>query len=383
MTDLPARVRVTSLAKPVPETLLAARTAVRVSPDLQAVFKQAKAEGWSSERLADALFTRLPDYVLAQTDLWQTALYLADEYLQLGDHLLLVSPETGKVVAKLTEEDIYLPAPVSRETEDGKTHLAQPLPRLRPDLEGMLVEWHFTKGRENRLVTALAKRANQTELFKQEGDPRLLRATKGGRKQIVDRLREALPTFLQAATGVSGELLNLFTSCAGPLAGLVGSAPCTGFARALTPVVDPLTFNLHHDPYTTLQGQITSQWTRDIARVLAGLTYAHGPVNDASVLDSLPNGLWIAEPDVAMALRGKLVFPVERVPTVLLHTWNQCPVAKIWVRPDSYQCQSREFLDRWEVAASFEFVVYLDPRQISAYDLKDVPESGVHTEVVA
>ena len=389
MADLAKiQVQVNSLAKPVPQALLAARTAIRVSPVLQAVFIKARAEGWSAERLADTLHTELPAFVLDEANLWDTALYLADEFTQLGDSLLLVSHETGQAIARITENDIYLPAPLPRE---GTDTLAQPLPRLRPDLEGLLVEWRFTQGREVRLTDALAKRAKQTPLLRQEGDNRLLRVTKKGRQTIVDRLREDLPTLLQDPSGIMGEVLRFINFQVVRPEHLIGGPLMTVYAKILTPVVDPLTFNLHHDPYTALKTQITAQWVRGIATGIASCAFAQGPVLDASVFDTFPNGVWIADPNTAIALKGKRVLPVEGAPSILLHYYVPdekitthpslvAPVAYIYIRDSSYQCSSREFLDRWEVGASFEYEVFLDLSKLSVYRLRDVE---TYAEVLA
>jgi hypothetical protein len=153
-------------------------------------------------------------------------------------------------------------------------------------------------------------------------------------------------------------------------------------AKVLMPVVDPLTFNLQHDPFTSLKSQIGTQWARDIARVLAAQVYGHGPVLEGSVFDSLPRGFWVASPNVAMALRDRRALVVPEAPSVLLRH-DEGPAACILINPESFKCASREFLDRWEVAASLEFTLYIDHRKASAYEFKDVPVSGVAVEVVA
>jgi hypothetical protein len=373
------QVTVLSLAKPQSESLLAARSAILVAPELQSLFEQARAEGWSTAQLADRLCTRLPEYLLEQDSLrlWEVALYLADEFTQLGGNMLLISSETGKAIAKVSPDDIYVPAPVSRETGG----LAQPLPRLRPDLEGMLVDWVFTKGREAKLVADLAKRVPQTEYLSEVGDPKLLRATRGGRAQIVARLQDGLPELLQECTGTNKEFLSAFLFATEPPPDMIPSSRYIGYAKVITTVADPMTFNLKHDPFTTLRNQITGQWVRDIGRSVSCLAYGTGPVLDASVLDTLPNGFWIAEPTTAMALREKRVLAIPGAPTVMVHTWM--PPSVVLIHPESFKCASREFLDRWEVAASFEYTLFLNLNALSAYDLKDVPAHEARAEVVA
>jgi hypothetical protein len=384
-----AKIRVNTLAKPIPSVLLAVRTAIRVSPDLQQLFERAKNESWSSQTLADALYIRLPEYVIEDGELllWDAALYLADEFLQLGDKLLLISKETGQVLARLTEADIYTPAPVARETEDGETHLAQPLPRLRPELEALLIEQAFIQDRDKKLESLLASRANQTDLLKQDGDPRLLRATKGGRKAIVDRLREELPTLLLPPYGAGSvnDFLGLCTfvedrtSTGGTL---LWSSPGTAYAKILTSVVDPLTFNLRHDPFTALKRQITTQWVRSIASTLFGLAYSHWTVQEVTLetakLDT--PGFWIGSPNVTRLLHPSL--PIESIgPRFAIKLQQQESVVFVHITSDSFRCESREFLDRWEVGASFEYTLAIGS-PIHSFDVLDVVESGVSAELV-
>jgi len=388
MPDILAKVDVSVLtvANPVAGTLLAARTVIRTVPEIQVLFQDAREKGWTAGQLADALYVQLPEHLLDPQDLWETCLYLADEFFQLGEHTLLVSSETGLAIARVQEDDIYLPAPVSRETEDGSVRLAQPLPRLRPDLEGLIVQWQFDRAQDRKVVQGLAVKLPSSALLAQEGDNRLLQVTQDGRRRIVDRLRADLPTILHGdVPGVSGALLKLckFSTIGEVPSGFLPCAPSTALVRVTRPVIDPLAANLRQDAYTALLGQIRSGWVRDIARVLSGLVHGLREVQDASVLDALPGSLWICEPNTAMALRGKVVLPVPGAATTLVHAWLDTPVAYICPREDSYACQSREFLGRWEVGASLEFALHLNPQAFSAYRLKDVLESGVSVEVVA
>lgn len=373
-------VSVSTLARPVSQTLLAARTAIRITPELQAVFRQARDEGWPASGLADALMTRLPDYLLDPQDLWETCLYLADEFFQMGAHTLLISAQTGQAIARITDDDIYVPAPVARETGE----LSQPLPRIRPDLEGLIVQWQFDRAQDQHIVQQLAQRLPTTELLAHEGDPRLLRATLDGRRRIAETLGSDLPELLQRVGGVGGELLKLCKFCTPdevPAAYHSGGFQ-VGQARMIQPIVDALAFNMRQDPLTALRGQVGSQWVREIGAAIVRLAGAQGPALEASVLDALPGGFWIAEPNTALALRGKRVLPVSGSPTTVLHSWLDVPTVCCTIRPDSYRHGSREFLGRWEVVATFEFAVHLNPDAFTTYQLKDVPEFFTAAEVV-
>jgi len=382
MSDELARieVEVDSLAKPTSDSLMAARTAIRVRPELQKLFQQAKAEGWPSEKLADALHVRLPEYVIETENLWETALYLADEFMQHGDKILLVSRETGMAICEITDDDMYQPEPVLRESGN----LAQPLPRLKPHLEGTIVQWQHEKKRDEQIVQKLAERLPQSELQIQEGDNRLLRATRSGRKKIVEMLRDELDQLIPPETGIVRDFFDLFLFCTPELPECTDYEKCGTFknrATVATPITDALSSNLRHDPYTLLKQQITAQWARSIGRIMAEEACSRCEQIDASILDSLPNSFWLAEPNVAMALTSQRVLPIQDIKTVLLHSWLK-PVACIHVHPHSYDCQSRELLSRWEVAAEFEYTLYVRPIALSVYNLKDVPGPELVAEVI-
>lgn len=379
-TDQLARVQieVQSLAKPTPEILLAARNAIRNAPELQELFTQAKAEGWGADRLADSLNTRLREHLIDGDNAWDAAQYLADEFLQVGDSILLISKETGRAVAQLSEEDIYVPDLVSRETGN----LRRPLPRIRPDLEGLIVEWQFARSKEKQVVQALAARVHQTELLRQEGDHRLLRATRAGREQIVTQLQEELPSLLGSATGVTRDFLNMFDFCTeAPSGAPIVSGGIRSFAKVIMTIADPLSVNLRHDPYTTLRGQLTSQWARDIARAVADLAHAHGLVTNGSIFDTLPPGFWVADPNTAMALRPLIALAVSGAKTALLQRVSELSLV---IEPTSYLCKGREFLDRWEVAAEFHFSICVmgGSQNLLGYNFTDVPTTGLSVEVV-
>lgn len=375
-------ISVNSLAKPIPQTLLAARTTIRVRPDLQDLFKKARAEKWTSDALADALFICLPEYLESTENLWDTALYLADEFFQFGDQVLLVSTETGKAICKITEDDIYIPAPTRREGQKG---LAQPLPRLKPDLEGFLINWQFTESRDQQILQTLTKRVPSSELLVQEGDNRLLRATRTGRKRLAEIVREELPLLLPPKVGIAKEFFDLCyfePSSENDPTDLESLSPERAIAKVVVPVVDPLAFNLQQDPLTTIKHQIMYQWVRAIARSLANFVNNKVQALEASVLESLPPSFWITTPNTAMALRGKKVLSVLDVPTVFLHPW-EAPIIYLWIRSDSYNCQSYELLDRWEIIAECEFTLRIKLKACSLYHLTDVPLSGLSIEVLA
>jgi hypothetical protein len=371
--------QVNSLARPEASCLIAARNEIQRNGAARVLFDQARTEDWDPKRLVEALQPVVePVLDFELYDIAQALLYLADEYTQLGEGALIVSSATGKAVAKITEEDVWTPPPVPREGGG----MAQPLPRLRPDLEGFLVEWVFNQEREQGLLSKLSRRVSQTALLREEGDPRLLVVTRGGRKQIAAEIEEELPRLLtEHCHGVVRNFISHFE--------MREEAPtdrvlkpllrCTGFARSRVPIQDPSTFNFRHDHFTAICGRLAVQWVRDIARTLA--VSAHTVKPHSVLFDQIGEiavegeTYWIGPADVAKEFRERVqkhALPVEGVPL----TGLSGVVGALVVDPASYRCSSREFLDRWEVAASFEYTLWVDWSKVRSFEVLGVPHTA-------
>lgn len=386
---------VRTLARPSPGPLISARHNIQRSPEAQALFQQAREEKWPAERLAEKLTPVLQGRVESQVpgDIEQAAHYLADEYLQIGDALLLISTETGQALAKITEDDIWVPPPVPR--QDGS--MAQPLPRLRPELEGFLVEWVFNTGREAALTAALARRLPQSDLQRAEGDRRLLPVTRNGRKHIVEQIREALPTLIpDQCQGLTRQFFDHFEFRENDPEGLNPLLRCTALARSVVPIADPKGFNLRHDHFTSVAARISSQWAREIARTLSIAVHRHydpPPVSykalgrSLDIVGSLIHpavslDFWVADANTVEAFYkakpGITAFPVEGA----LPTGLSGRVGAIVINKASYTCGGREYVDRWEVAATVEYTLWLDWEMLRALAVEDVPVSGLSVEVL-
>jgi len=369
-------VHVTSLAKPTTTSLVSARHEVQRNQDARAAFTRARAEGWKSEQLAQVLVLILEPALEAPiTEVEQAARYLADEYLQVGDGMLIVSTVTGRAIAKITEEDIWTPPPVAR--SDGR--MVESQPRLRPDLAGFLVEWSFNEQRDVQLDAKLANRSNQTALLREDGDSKLRIATREGRRTMVEDVREELPYLLtdKHCKGAVRFFLGHFPQVAVAPEGLTQLLRCKGVARARTAVQDPTTFNLRHDFFTSVCSRLATQWVREIARTFAvAATQAVPPrqiVYDQVTRD-LDEGVtnWVASPDVARTLQDRTwsyAFPVEGAPTVGLLG----PVGALVIDQSSFQCAGREFHDRWEVAASFEYTLWANWSKVRTLEVLGMP----------
>ena len=374
--DLVQAPKVQTLAKPSAVSLLEARQHVQRSPEIALAFGQALADGWSADELADTLTFLLQQDMEEDVEaVWQTALYLSDEFIQMGGSMMAVSTETGQAITRIPEEAIYQPALVPREGGG----MAVPLPRIDPKLEGAIVQHEHEKGREAATTAAILEHLPQSDLLRQEGDNRLLVTTRAGRKQIVGRLRDALPTLLpDNCSGSSQQFFSLFEfkdELPVNLRLIDGEA----VARIQTPVQDARTMNLRHDPYNASLARIAAQWAREMARMLAVTAHSVLKVQTASVEEAQraptwPSGYtyWVSDPNTARELMTSgLVVP--DAPTVLLRG----PLGVIVLDSESFVCEGRERLDKWDIGATVKFTLCIDWEKVLAFQLSDIPISGV------
>ena len=381
---------VTTLARPIPELLLGARALIQETPEIQQVFRQSLAEHWPVEDLAlnleeplqDKLDTSDPQQVV------QVARYLADEYQQIGDQMLLISRETGKAIARLTDEHLWTPPPVPR--EDGR--MVQPLPRLRPELEAALITFHYEKARDGQLVTEIAATLHPTDLLKQEGDPRMLSVTKGGRSHLVEQLHERLSDLLGQASGSVGQFLGHFELRETNPTLFRGQAltRTTAVTRIVTHVQDVKAMNLRFDRLGNLSARVANGWGREIAWALAVAAKQHlqpasKPYTALTPEEMHGVSLWVGDPSTVTALaqgvfsRRQVVLPVPNAPTMALLEH----VGAIVIDDASYDCQSRELFNRWEVTAKVTYTLWVDWAQVRAFDLDKVPQVALPVRAVA
>lgn len=356
---------IVSEAHPSPVELLQARSHVQNDPALQDMFRRYKTEGWSKESLVDFVATKL--HVLwSDGDPSEAAQFLVDEYDQLGEGIHLVSTETGRVAVVLSENDIYDPAPVPR--EDGT--MAQPLARIRPEIESAIVTWSHDQGRDAQILKTLAERGHQTALLREMGDPRLLVATRGGRQHIVDSFGRLAPrTLLEAAGGTSAAFLRCFTLVEDlpvfndPLHYIKGKVE----ARSRMGIQDPTTLNLHHNRPAVMAAALVQGWVREIAKVVSR-TASTRLIAETLGMDrasKLPSGLWVAPPDLVRPFRrvnpNVTVLPVEGADPITIE-------GKIgFLKAPEFRAKNFEAFDRWEAQTLLDYEMWLDFKAIKSY----------------
>lgn len=374
---------VISEARPEAGYLRDARALLNRDESLRTFVQEARASGMNTEAAVDGLSIRLNAFwngAHAQ-EAYEVARYLWDEQDQLGDGVYLASNETGLVVAALSDEDIYQPSPVPR--ENGA--LALPLPRLRPELETAITCWAAEKGREERVLQALAVRAHQTDLLREEGDPRLLVATRSGRRHIVAEMAKTDPkTLLQFAGGTAGIFLHHFELRAQDPEASSGLTLLEGtcYSTSVMGVQDPLTTNLSHNRPASLRGAMVQGWVREVARQMAQAAFRLDPAPEEIPQMSLTKehlgraDFWVSPPEAVRYLRradpNLAIMPVScSQPIGLVGRLGALVV------PEAFDVSSREMFDRWEASSGLSFRLWVDWTRVQRLAL-----SGIELQAV-
>lgn len=369
------RVSITTEAKPQPHLLHRVRTAVSDPENgLWLAFTKAgelkQSAATVTERLTPLLSELFPDEELP--DLRDVARYLADEYEQIGDAVLVVD-ETGKAIAKVSEADIYTPTLVPRESGG----MAQPGPRMNPALESQLVQWVFNQARDEETLQKLKGRNPTTALVEAEGDVRLDIFSAAGRQRIVAQLSTDLPKLIEGATGSSRSFLDLCPI--GPkLEGGV-TRDLDGGASVRRKLVDLRGRNVHFSDAINLRSTIISGWVSCIAqRVLQAATKQSGTVEQ--VLTGRNTGIWLASGNLAVALRAAgcstriITLPPGPREYAL---YIEGTFGTLQLDPDGYWLRSREVHEQWLIDADFDGTISIDLEKVQAFEVEGVEQAVV------
>jgi predicted RNase H-like HicB family nuclease len=373
MSDLVKLEPLAALQAPPTADLLKARYAILSSVELQRLFGDAVEQGWGIERLIQAMQEAL-ERVLEEQVGEDVARYLAEEFLARDkDKTLLVSADTGIAVAQVPPDTLYQPDPVPRE---GSDKLAQPLPRLKPEVEAAIVQHHHSRGADARVTKALEVRARSSELQRQEGDRRFRISTRAGRKGLAEQLLQELPTLLSDHSGACGRLLSLChvdepipTQCRHSFA--VTLATHTSLL-----VADGLSNNFRHDWYRAVREQIRAGWTRELGNAVA--EQAHRARSAASVglgWQDDSGGFLIAAPEVTQVVRHRNTLWVTCGRAVMLY-------GNLYLTLGGTVFDHYEGDARWNVDASVAVMVHFDPEQLHPLVFEDAASPGWLAELV-
>jgi hypothetical protein len=396
---------VRTLAKPSAGPLVAARGVVQRSPALRDLMHQAKVGGMSPDHLAGLMVPELERQLECEPEAAvEVAQYLADEFFQLGDAVLICDRATGKAIARVTDEDMYQPP--RQERMSGR--MADPLPRLNPNLEGFLVSYIFEEARDRELVAAIQARLPSTGFLQGIGDPRLRPLTRGGRVGIAQDIRDALPTVLEAVQGACRTFLGYFVvdHHGGHNEALdVGEFSAlprrTAEARGRQNVVDPKAMNLRFSWEATLRARTGTAWAREMASHLVEQARTHVPAHMNRGVVTYPlltsehvSGIpfWTGDAAACLAIQ-RIVSEGVRVsahvqPTVLPCPSEQgCvgfqeravvgPVGYIVIHPEAYSFETREAHGRWEMNAKMDYTIYVAWNRVTYLRVTDIPVEAV------
>lgn len=368
-----------STAQPPARALLLLRAVIQGNRDLLELFETFRVESKSVGWLRDMVALRVAPLVsedLPFDTVVEVCQYLADEYHQLGEGYFLVSRDTGRTVHVLSDEDLYDPGLLSRESGE----VAQGLLRINPALEGALISRYHAQGREDHVLRLLEARSHPTELLRQTGDRRLRIATRDGRRSVARELAEDDPrALLRRAGGTTGMFLRHFELADiydGPFDCVEGVASCSTFLG----IQDMATLNLGYDRLGVLRGVAAQGWVRDIARqlsVCARTKRTHSlPVMAEDLSDEViaARELWIVDPDVFDLMRrahGR-VMPVEGAEPLGLSG-----LAGYLVTAREFGVESREVADRWQVVTTVPYRLYVDWSRVEVLPLVGVARASL------
>lgn len=391
--DLVEIPHVTTLAKPQGQDLIAARHEVQRNKRVQKAFLKHKGTPPSTEaaqKLAAEVAPLLSEKL--NGDMRSVALYLADEYLQIGDAVLVIDPKTGRAIAKVTDEDFWTPEAVPR--EDGR--MVPSASRLRPDLQGILLRWLGENDREEQALAALSTRIIQTPLEIENGSRRLLASTRSGRKTILEELNSLPISHMMEALRGS---LRSFTDRWSferpdpdiPYKSFLG---LRAISQTSLGIQDWKTRNMSFDITSSFRSVLAAGWVRDIARTLIALTFNEKTLERIdfqsvpSRVEASKGFLWVAEGHGAWHLR-KMGYESLSVGNAS----DEHPEEKVLLLPpggtllghivlSNPKISHREIHDRWDVFGTLDYDLYVDFGPIVAVDLRDLPEPTVQALVL-
>ena len=356
------------------EDLIRARLAIHASVPLQQLFERAVEECWSSEGLSEALSEGFIEFGL-QIDP-EVCRFLAQEcFARDSEKTLVVSSETGLAVAEVPADAIYVPDPLPRE---GKEGLAVPLPRLRPELAAAIVLHQNQVAAEPLLLAKLQERSRSTELQKAHGDQRLHIATRSGRRKLTERLEQELPKLLRDHQGSVGRLLAMCRVGEPVPKYCTIRLPLVLFGYASTLVADSLAMNLRHDPFRMAREQIRNAWAKGIAKVIVEHGHQVRRPEQVTTQDTLPRGLLLGSPDLAVAARHLSALPlVDGLAAVLSR--------EVFLKVDetSYKVTAHEAEARWVVGASVRVELSVSPDAMHPLMFSGLEESGLVAELLS
>jgi hypothetical protein len=330
------------------------REVVRSNQEVRELFRQARREGWTAERLADSFMVHIGSIEDA-TERWEVALFLADEYFQIGDKPLLIHRASGRAIRALTDEDIWQPPPTMR--ADGT--LVERPPMVDPVLMSDLLHFVSELDREQAVFQAIQQRLIQTQYQREEGDTRLQILTREGRDAIVKGIRGEdikLPS-----QGSSAAFLSHFQDEA-VLGWVHREAPLYGLV--VLNIADLRATNIRFDFRSVAIATLGQAWARSLAQaVMVAKPRVKSTLAEAQ--RKIPEGSTLIGPSwagAAMVLEGNILLVLA--PGV---------VGAFVIRTSTIQVKHLEISDRIEVEGTAKADMWLDMDRITTFELTSFP----------
>lgn len=366
---------VRSAASPAGSLLLMVRAILQRDEELRALFVRFSAEGKTVEWLRDMLVPPLACLVdgYPLEDIAAACQYLADEYQQLDSGgCFIVDRETGRVQVVVSEDDLFDPGVLARDSGIA----GQALWRLNPSLESALVTHYHERGREAQTTALLAQRAHQTDLLREDGDGRLRAVSRGGRTAIAKDLSEEDPIrLLRSAGGSAGKLASHFAigEAVNFLAD-TGRISDVAVFHSVLGIQDMTTLNLGYDRLGVLRSVAPQAWLRDIVRKLGVAVKAKstghvGPplsVEDVNCALIETEETWVADPDVytwILRAHGRKIAS-RVVPVQGAELMGFSGALGLLSCPDGFGVETRECSDRWEITATLPYILHVTVEKI-------------------
>jgi hypothetical protein len=379
-------IEVVSSAIPDSSLLRAIRMLVPQSEAIRQVFLEAQGESDAGgprqvdrQRLLGVLSEAYP-----HDGLDQVAEYLADEFEQIGEGILLISPDTGRAVARVTSDGLYQASPVPRESG---TMVERGL-MIRPEVESFLTYWSFEREHEADNRNQVLARLNQTDLQREDGDPRTLVLSRNGRRAIAQRVQDSIGAAFINPNGPAKYLLEHFPleKESFPLSSSCTPIKILPWSRVRRRIQDQLSVNPRYDALTATLASVTSSWARSVLGTLLEEAAARPLQLEPEVLEDLlegrSGGVWVCEPNLARALmdRGCRVFPVNGPPNVAIQLLREAGYLEF--DESKVGTNHRELHDRWTVESVAEVILHVYWDFINIFQVLGEFSSGVSVEAV-
>jgi len=277
--------------------------------------------------------------------------HLVAEHLEFGDVALLISRQTGRAIARLSEEDFEIPAPVEREDADGRIYKVERPVRVKPEIEAALTVWSFDTERDQQIVRKLQeKHRGLTPLIREQGDPRLAIFTREGRQKTADNLLPEIKKRMKDLRGLARPLVEFITRTMVVSEEPIQGKRHTAYSRTWLTRISPEELNPMYDFTGRVYRGTLGSWMGYIATLLAMGEMEEGPYQ--------PGGLILGEPQT-LPKGVPYSLPAYCYPTVAM------PCAcRIYIDEAESKVETADSQGAWFLEATLAFDLAIDESKL-------------------